>query len=209
MGLPFLNGVKKKRDQIIAIDLGSRTTKAVLVERRGEKLALTRYALLDAPIYDKKFSADLLADHLRNVSETLGAGTKSAVLAIGLDDAVVRQVDLPLIPVDEMRMILKNNTKGYLQQDLPNHVFDCYILPNRQAGKPVEAAKGGGMAKSKVLVAAAKQQLIADFQMAARNAGLVPEHIIPGLITPVNAMELAMPEVFATDVIALVDVGFN
>ena len=37
---------------MIAVDLGSRTTKAVLFERRGEILAMTRYALLDAPIFD-------------------------------------------------------------------------------------------------------------------------------------------------------------
>jgi type IV pilus assembly protein PilM len=209
MALPFLNGVKKKRDQILAVDLGSRTTKAVLMERRGDKLALTRYALLDAPIYDKKFSAELLSDHLRRVSENLGGGSKNTVLAIGLDDAVVRQVDLPLIPVDEMRMILKNNTRGYLQQDLPNHVFDCYIFPSRQNAKLNEASKSAGVPKAKVLVTAAKQQLIADFQMAVKNAGLLPDYIIPGLIAPVNALELAMPEAFATEVVALVDMGFK
>ena len=44
----------------MAVDLGSRTTKAVLLERRGEVLALTRYALLDAPIYEKALPPDLL-----------------------------------------------------------------------------------------------------------------------------------------------------
>ena len=39
---------------MIAVDLGSRTTKAVLLERRGEIYALTRYAMLDAPILRKK-----------------------------------------------------------------------------------------------------------------------------------------------------------
>ena len=73
MALPFLNGVsRKKRTQMIAVDLGTRTTKAVLIERRGETLALSRYALLDAPIYDKKFSPELLSEHLRSVSEAIG-----------------------------------------------------------------------------------------------------------------------------------------
>lgn len=54
--LPFINGAsRKKRTQLIAVDLGSRTTKAVLLEKRGEILTLTRYALLDAPIFEKKF----------------------------------------------------------------------------------------------------------------------------------------------------------
>ena len=70
--LPFLNGAtRKKRSQIIAVDLGSRTTKAVLFERRGETLALTRYALLDAPVADKTLSVEQLAEHLRTVSNAL------------------------------------------------------------------------------------------------------------------------------------------
>jgi type IV pilus assembly protein PilM len=212
MALPFLGGSsKKKRTQMMAVDLGNRTTKAVLLERRGEVLALTRYALLDAPIYDKKFSIDLLADHLRTVAEALGGGTKFTTLAIGLDDTVVRQVELPQIPVSEMRLVVKNNTKGYLQQDLPNHVFDCHIFPPKSQanGKPAETSKAAGVPKFKVLVAGAKQQLMNDYQAAVKNAGLSPECIVPGLIGPVNAFEMAMPEVFANDSVALVDVGFK
>ncbi len=77
--LPFLNGAnRKKRAQMIAVDLGSRTTKAALFERRGEILALTRYALLDAPIFEKKISPELLGDHLKSVAEALGNSTRNA-----------------------------------------------------------------------------------------------------------------------------------
>ncbi len=212
MELPFINGVsKKKRNQMMAVDLGARTTKAVLMERRGEVLALNRYALLDAPIYDKKFSPDLLADHLRSVSEALGgtARTKFVTLAIGLDDAIVRQVELPQIPVAELRLVLKNNTKGYLQQDLPNYVFDCNLSlpkPASAAGKPAEF---NGVPKLKVLVAGAQQRLVNDFQTAVKNAGLTAECIVPGIIGPMNAFELSMPQAFANDSVALVDIGFK
>jgi type IV pilus assembly protein PilM len=197
---------------MMAVDLGTRTTKAVLLERRGEVLVLSRYALLDAPIYDKKFSAELLSDHLRSVAEALGNPTKFVTLAVGLDDAIVRQVELPQIPVGEMRMVLRNNTKGYLQQDLPNYVFDCYIFPPRagtEPGKAAEPAKPAGVPKLKVLVTGAKQQLVDDFQMAVKNAGLTPECIVPGIIGPMNAFEMAVPEVFANDSVALVDIGFK
>jgi type IV pilus assembly protein PilM len=211
MALPFLNGFsRKKRLQMIAVDLGARTTKAVLLEQRGEVLALCRYALLDAPISDKKISPELLADHLRSVAEALGGEVKNVTLAVGLDDAIVRQVELPQIPMDEMRMILKNNTKSYLQQDLPGHVFDCYIFPPRQAtpGR-AESPKSAGIPKLKVLVAGAKQALMDDFQNAIKSAGLIADHIVPGLIGPVNAFELAMPEIFANESVALVDIGFK
>ena len=196
---------------MMVVDLGGRTTKAVILERRGEVLALTRFALLDAPIYEKKISTELLAEHLRAVTQALGSQTKLVTLAIGLDDTVVRQVELPQIPVDEMRMVLKNNTKGYLQQDMPNHVFDCHIFPPKTpaSSKPAEAPKTGTIPKLKVLVAGMKQQLMDDLQTAIRDAGLMPDHIVPGLIGPVNAFELALPEVFANESVALVDIGFK
>jgi type IV pilus assembly protein PilM len=210
MGLPFLNGVAgKKRNQIMSVDLGGRTTKAVLVERQGDGYALTRYALLDAPIFEKSLSPELLAEHLKAVSETLGGKTKFTTLSIGVNDALVRPLELPQIPMDEMRLVLKNNTRGYLQQDLPNRVFDCAVIPTKSSLKPADAPKAAAIPKVKVLVTAAKKELIDDFQTAIRDAGLVADHIVPALIGPVNAFEMAMPEVFANDSIALVDIGFK
>jgi type IV pilus assembly protein PilM len=212
MALPFLNGFgRKKRTQMISVDLGARTTKAVLLEQRGEVWALTRYALLDAPIFDKKISPELLAEHLKNIVAALETEARYVTLAIGLDDAVVRQVDLPQIPIDEMRLVLKNNTKIYLQQDLPGHVFDCYIFPPKQtpSGKSAETAKFAGVPKLKVLVTGAKQQLVNDFQTAIKEAGLLADHLVPGLVGPVNAFEMSMPEVFTNESVALVDIGFK
>jgi type IV pilus assembly protein PilM len=210
MGLPFLNSVAgKKRNQIMSVDLGGRTTKAVLLERQGDGYALTRYALLDAPIFEKTLSPELLAEHLKAVFETLGGKTKFTALSIGVNDALVRPLELPQIPMDEMRLVLKNNTRGYLQQDLPNRVFDCTIIPSKSALKPADAPKASAIPKVKVLVTAAKKELVEDFQTAIRDAGLVADCVVPALIGPVNAFEMAMPEVFANDSIALVDIGFK
>src|ERR1700758_3912117 len=114
MPLPFLNGQsKKKRDQIIAIDLGARSTKAVHLQRTGEAYTLLRYCVMDAPIFDKSLSVDLLADHLKAVCQALEAKTKYVSLAVNINESIVRTAELPPIPVDDMRLILKNNTKNY------------------------------------------------------------------------------------------------
>lgn len=212
--LPFLNGAaRKKRSQIIAADLGSRTTKAVLLERRGEILALTRYVMLDAPVAEggKKISPEQLGEHLRAVATALGNTTRYLALSVGVQEAMVKLVDFPQIPVGEMRQVLKMNHKNYLQQDLPNHVFDCYILPPRvrtesekKADKPAATA-----AKMKVLVTAARQQLVADFLQAAALANLTVDAMVPGVVGPINAFEQALPECYAKDTVALVDLGFK
>jgi type IV pilus assembly protein PilM len=205
----MLNGTsKKRRNQMLAVDLGARTTKAILVERRGENLALTRYALLDAPIFEKKISSELLATHLREVVQKMEAQPKWITLAVGLDDAMVKQIELPQIPVDDMRAVLKNNSKVYLQQDLAGYAFDCHIFPPKLSQK-AEAPKAAAVPKLKVLVGGAKQELLNTFQAAILEASLSAHQIIPGLLGPMNAFEISLPEAFSKDTVALVDIGFK
>ena len=191
MALPFLSSQAKRLEQIISIDLGARTTKAVHLQRKREGLNFLSYVLQDAPAYEKGLSPQLLGEHLGAVSQALGGRTKQVVLAVGVGDSLVRHAELPMIPVSDMRTMLK---------------FNCYIIPPRPGAKP-EAPKAGQ--KCKTLVGGAKKQLIDDLQAAAKSAGLSPEQIVPCLIGPPNAFETAKPEVFSKEVAALVDVGFK
>jgi type IV pilus assembly protein PilM len=212
MGLTLYNRNRngRKRDHLVSIDLGGRTTKAVELQRNGQGLVLSGYALLDAPIYEKGLSPDLLAEHLKNISHVLGAGTRSVILAVGVSDSLVRHADLPAMPLADLRQVLKNNCKNYLQQDLPGHVFDCSFIAPASKGQSLEKAKlGPAGSKQRVLVAGARKQLVDDIQAAVKNAGLVADEIVPALIGPVNAFEMAMPEVFSGEVVALVDIGFK
>lgn len=212
MALPFLTGRAKKRDQLLSVDLGGRTTKAVHLQRKGDRYVLCNYALLDAPMYDKSLSADLLGQHLKNVCQALNGKARYLSLSIGVNDSFVRHAELPLMPVGDMRQVLKNNTKNYLQQDLPGHLFDCFIIAQRAPAPravPAEKPKLGGSPKGRVLVAGARKQLIDEMQNAVKNTGLIADRIVPGLLGPVNAFELAMPEIFSRDVVALVDIGFK
>lgn len=212
MALPFLNIQRsKKRTRMISVDLGTRTTKAVLLERRSEVWALSRYAVLDAPIFEKQISPELLTEHLKAVTKALDTPTRFVTLSLNLSDAVIRQVEMPHIPVADMRMVFKSNSKFYLQQDLAGHVFDCHIFVPKEAGKVAqsETSKAAGVPKLKVMVAAAKQQFINGLQKALRDAGLVGDCIVPGLVSSVNAFELALPEIFKNDTVALVDIGFK
>src|SRR5260221_14264472 len=119
MGLPFLNSNAKRPDQIVAIDLGSRVTKAVHLQRRHDKITLHNYVLIDAPSADQSLSVDLISDHLKDVAKALDAPrTRPVTLTIGVNDSLFRHVELPLMPVDDMRQMLKFNSKSYLQQDL-------------------------------------------------------------------------------------------
>lgn len=204
MALPFLKSSAKKRDHIVAVDLGVRTTKAVYLQRRGAAYALAGYTIQDAPIYEKSLSVDILAEHLKQVLPAAGGRTKQITVALGVNDSVVRQTELPMQGLSEMRQMLKFNSKGYLQQDYPGHVWDCYLLPPK--GDLVEKK---GVPKVRVVAGGTKQTLLNDITAAVKNAGYQADFVTPGLIGPINAFELAMPEVFAKEIVALVDIGFK
>ena len=201
----FTQGANK-RDRILAIDLGSRATKAVLLQRKSDTFSLLRYAVLDAPIYEKNLVPALLTEHLRNVIQVMDYKGSGVSLAIGSADSLLRNTEMPLLPVEEMRQMLRFNTKNYLQQDLPDHLFDCWIMPQ---SKTVKADPSKGAGKYKVWVGAARRQLLTDIQAGVKAAGLVPDAVTLGVLGPLNAFEVAQNEVFSKEVIALVDLGFK
>src|SRR5438093_4212176 len=207
MAWSFPTAQPKKRNQIVAIDLGTRTTKAVLLQRKETGFELLHHAVQDAPVYEKGLSPELLGEHLNSVMQSLGGRTRFLALAIGVNDSTLRPAEVPLMPLSDMRLMLKYNSKAYFQQEFPEHAFDCYILPPPPGKSPAEALRPNQ--KCRVLVAGAKRQLLEALQAAAKNAGLVTEQITPGIIGTVNAFEMAQPEIFSKDVVALVDIGFK
>jgi type IV pilus assembly protein PilM len=111
--------------------------------------------------------------------------------------------------VEDMRMVLKTNSRIYLQQEYPNHVFDCHVIPSPALEAEGQKPKHSGLQKQKVLVAGARAQLLDELQEAVRGAGFVPDHVVPNLVGPINAFEYAQPQEFANEVVALIDIGFN
>lgn len=197
-----------KRTSVVSIDLGQRTTKAVYIQRKGEGFDLLQYILQDSPVSDKALSAETIGEHLKAVLESIHFKGKRISLVIGAGEALVRNAELPAVPVADMRLMLKYNSKNYLQQDLPEHIFDCHAVGLAGGGAAVAEAAPKAQ-KVKVWAGGAKKQTLATYQQAARHAGLVLDTITPSLVCTANAFEYAMPEAFAKEVVALVDVGFK
>ncbi len=204
MALAFLGGSARKRDQIVAIDLGEFSAKAVHMQRRGERFSLLSYAIVESGSREAGAAREPLEQRLRKVSDALGGRCKQVVLAVGCADSILRTAELPLVPLHDMRTMLRLSSKTYLQQELADYTYDCYVLPPR-AGTKYEAPKAGQ--KVRVLVGGTRTQLVTDSAAGARAAGLIPEGVVPELICPVNALEVAQPDLFAKEAVALVDLG--
>jgi len=213
MELPFLNKKARRNDHLIAIDLGSRATKAVYLQRQGDGFNLAGYTILDAPgVGERAPSAELLGEHLKQVHQQLGAATKQIILAVGVQESLLRHAEMPMIPIPELRNMLKFGSRNYLQEDLAGHVFDCHLIAIQQPPNGTEVAKGkvnASAMRQRVLVGGIKQARLDDLTKAAKEAGLSLLAVVPGHIGPTNALEVAENEIFTNEVVALVDVGFK
>ena len=192
-------------NQILAIVLGTWTTKVVHLEYRDEAFHLLNYLLQETPPQQSGSSPEALAQHLGHIREAIGTKVKEAVFVIGMTDCMVRLVDLPRLERSDLRRILKGNSKNYFQQDLSDYLFDCSILP---AAPKTNEESGGSKKNCRVLAVGAKQQFIASLKAAAAQAGFTPIQITLSQVSLINAAAIAMPAVLEKEAIALLDLGF-
>ena len=190
---------------MVAIDLGQRTTKAVYLQRKGETLELLQFLLSDTPAADQAHTPEVIGDHLKAIVEALRYKGRKVSLVLGVSDALLRHAEMPIVPIIDMRLMLKYNSKSYLQQDLNDYVFDCQTIGLGGDGNGDNAKNQ----KARVLIGGARKQTLEHLQAAAKHAGLILDQVIPGLVCGSNAFELSMPEIFASETIALVDIGFK
>lgn len=210
-----LNRQKTGRDEIVAIDLGYRITKAVHLRRKGTTYHLQNYVMLDAPIFDQRLSTGALADHLKAVWQALNTRTRHVVLVTGASNALLWHVELPAVPASDLRRMVKLSPKTYLQQDLPDYLFDCYAK-SAPAGDTAfrtrtdfsEDTTFRTRRKARALVCGAKIILVEDLKQAARQAGLILEGVTPSQIGLVNAFKM-LPDDSHGEVVALLDIGFH
>jgi Tfp pilus assembly PilM family ATPase len=205
MIFPRLGFLHRQSDTVVVIELDERTTKAVLLAWSDGGFKLLNYVFLPAPISESGDLTALLADHLRKVIQTLGSNIRHVILSISGGDSLLRHIELPTVPVGDMRRILRLNSVAYLQQDFSDHVFDCFVLSNPHAEK--EGIRKSLGSKSKVLIGGTRNQHLKDLLIATRQAGLIAKQITLSQLGSVNAF-LSTLKTPLEEIVLFVDVGF-
>jgi type IV pilus assembly protein PilM len=195
-----------RRDEIVAIDLGTRVLKAVHLRRRGSEVILLDYALVEVVPGEHAVPREQLTELLRKALKALSAPTRRAVLVLGSAKSILAHLNLPAVAPSDLRRMIKLSPKNYLQRDLPDHVFDCYVssAARTTGANPAPRDK----LKSKVLVGGARQADLDEVTLAAREAGWVVEDIALGPVGIANAFRVRPDEV-SDEVVALLEIGFS
>src|SRR5439155_9809801 len=208
MGLAFLHHRADMKNQIVAIDLGTRTTTAVLLESRGagNGFRLLNYLVWESPLDEKTWSRELLAEHFKKILAELGTKTKRVVIVIGRGETFLRHAEFPLGTPSHLRKMIKLNPANFFQENVVNYAFDCYVLPVRQLSQKPRGDQPS--LNFNTLVGAAREHMVADVEAAATMAGLTVEEITLSQVSHVNAF-LLQPQAARQDGMVLLHIGLK
>jgi len=194
----------QKRDEIVAIDLGSRVTKAVLLRAQGAEVSLVNYALLELEEAERVPSREVLAEHLRKVVGLLSTHVRRVVFSLGPAKSLLTHLDLPGASPSDLRRMIRLSPKNYLQRDVADHLFDCYVTEERVEIGTDHVPRT--RRKARVLVGGGRQSDVESLSVAARDAGMYVERVTVSQVAIANAFQ-ARPEERG-EVVALLDVGY-
>ncbi len=207
----------KTSSSVVGVDLGNYSIKAVRLQKRGAKCVLVRAAMV--PTHRDPSSTGVPTEHelaalIRNVVSLVGVSGADVHFTVNSQNSTLRYVDLPGIPLDEIRSVLKLNSANYLRQNFEGYTFDaCPLDAAADAAfaakphSPKAAAASSSAGKIKALVGGISNTEVVLYYHAARRAGIRPKSLQLAPISLCNGFEAAKPQVFLGEALALLDLG--
>lgn len=163
------------------------------LERFGQ-VALPPGAVRDGEVVD----SDAVAEALRQLWAEARFGSKKVVVGVANQKVVVRQVDLPWMPVGELRASLAFQVQDFIPMPVEQAILDFHPLE--------EFANDSGGRMLRVLLVAAARDMVDSALLAVQKAGLQPAMV--DLTSFAVLRSLYTPSaVGSVEAEALVDVG--
>ncbi len=186
----------KLLNNVIGVDVGQHTLKAIHVIRRGRPV-ISGYGI--RTVESTQLDQDALSHHLKLLLADVGGGARAHAVVLSGKDAVLRIIDQPQTPISILRNALKINGSMVLHQELPNYIFDCAAV---ETSKETSANRN-----CKYLVAGLPRDHV-NLMVSTFARMRLPLHMItlPGVCL-INAFEVCRPEVFKESTFMLLDIG--
>lgn len=189
--------------QLVGLDIGSRAIKLVQIKEVKGKYILQKFGIkllepeviVDGTVMD----AGRVIDAIKELIREQGVKLKHAALSVSGHAVIVKKINLPQTPDDQMEAKVKEAAEQYIPFDINEVNLDWYIL------NPAETTEDG-QAQMAVLLVAAKKDKVNELTEIARGAGLTPKVLDVDAFAIENMYSInyeAKPE----ELTALVNVG--
>lgn len=155
----------------IGLDIGTSAVRAAQVSTGGRGAArldrlgqvkLPAGAVRDGEIVDR----DTVAEAIAELWGKCGLKGRKVALGVANQHVVVRQVDLPYLPDDELRASLPLQTQEYLPIPVDQATLDCYVLEHVE--------HDDGRRFSRIMLVAAQTEMVKGIVDVVQRAKLQP-----------------------------------
>jgi type IV pilus assembly protein PilM len=165
------------------------------LERFGQ-VALPPGAVRDGEVVEP----DVVATAVRRLWVQARLRSRDVVVGVANQRVVVRQVDLPWLPVEELRRSLAFQVQDFIPMPVDQAILDCHPLEERTDDK--------GARILRVLLVAAARDMVSSTLDAVQRAGLRPSMVdLTGFAVLRSQVSPSSASPASVEAQALVDIG--
>lgn len=198
---------KIKGKSLVGLDIGSKCIKAVELAQSDNGFAIVGYAYRDLA------AGEDLKEVIKELFHSTGFNTKKVVTSISGRSVIVRYISMPEMSDVELRNAIKYEASKYIPFETDEVVLDCQKMDYDMKTGSGETAAPAVSKEMRVILVAAKRNLIDDYLSMIESIGLWPYVIDLDSFALGNAFELQ--ELFAENKnkgeigksVALIDIG--
>lgn len=189
------------RHTVLGIDFGASELKAVVLAQTGADIELQEFVVAPLPGSFGQAGAEQQAGaQLQQVLGKLRLTERRPFVSLSCPSATIAEAELPRMPLEEARSVLRLNSQRYLRRDLANCCLDlCEFEPTDP-----KARKANQM---RAWVATAAREEVHWCRNVLVAAKARPQSIELSALTVVNALQCSHPELCEKEVVLLLDIG--
>lgn len=172
--------------QLLGLDMGSFYLKTAKIVKSGRKHRLKKFGFVPIPVNTVVDGSIMNTYEMNDAVKTLLAkerlGDKYCAISIAGHGIISRIVSMPQLSADEFRKALKGEMETHIPHDINEIYYDGIRTGVFEEGK------------ERVILIAARQDLVGDFMQVARNAGIRPMSVEIDASALANVFEVNYPE---------------
>jgi type IV pilus assembly protein PilM len=189
--LNFISGFlpKSNPQTVVGFDIGTSSVKAVEIVSNGDSYEIQNWGLAPIDGADAK-------EALKQLLMKMNIRDQIPVTSVSGKGTLIRYVDMPRMPIDELRKSFVYEIDKYFPFDPQTIYTDCYVIDPQSKEKKVS-----------VLVVAAKKDLVDERVKLFKEVGVDLTYVTTNAIATANAFEKLMKEQQAEGGRAILDIG--
>lgn len=189
-----------KKNQLVGLDIGSRTIKAAEIIESKKGLTLSKFGMADIkPDWIEEGAIkdpESVAETIKALFKTQGIKNRNVAISVGGYSVIVKKISVPSASEEQLHDTIQFEAEQYIPFDINDVNLDFQILGENEINPN----------QMNVLLVAAKKELVSDYVNLAEMAGLEPRIIDVDAFALQNIYETNHDPSIREN-IALIDIG--